>query len=435
MYELALEQFHRLAAYDRVNSRDLSYEESFQLTRFQKFLDKVGNPEKGLPVIHVTGSKGKGSTVALIGAALQMLGKRVGVFMSPYLRHPTESIFVNGEPLAPEIFSRFMSQYAPILNRLLPDEQITSFEVLTTIALQHFHDYDVDFAILETGLGGRLDATNVIESPVISVIGSIEKEHTDLLGNSMASIAYEKLGIVREETPVILAPQQDPFVTDFVRTFCREKQVPLLSVNSAYEPSVLSRSSESYAFRLQTPTRVIPSISLALLGDHQILNAMTAWAVLDQLMPDFPTEPVLEVWAQLGLPGRFEIRVDLTERNCILDGAHTPVSARMLRRTLDQLYGSHSLTFVLAFLNDKHVEAFLHELIRPGDAVVITQVNHPRALPARVVEQRLRQVFPNSDEVCVVITNNLRIAQQKAYKLKSNGPICFTGSFKLIEML
>jgi dihydrofolate synthase / folylpolyglutamate synthase len=426
----AIDVFERLPAYDRSMAADQK-KEVFDLSRFQKFLDRIRNPEKGLPVIHVTGSKGKGSISALIGSGLQALGKNVGVFISPYLHSPLESIFVGGQPISIEKFSVLMNRYQAVIDRLPPSQFVTGFEVLTAIALQHFHDEDVDFAVMETGLGGRLDATNVIESPVISIIGAIEKEHSDILGGNITSVAFEKLGIVREDTPVIIAPQKDLMIADFIKTYCLQKPAPCLSVRGTYESTVLDRSANGYSFRLNAPTRTINRIQLALTGEHQIENAMTAWAVLDQLMPDFDQEQVLETWSYLTLPGRFETRIK-DGRELILDGAHTPESAIALRKTLDDVYGGEPITFMISFLNDKNVEGVIRNLVRWGDAVVFTQVDHPRSLPARLIEARVKD-FLNKQKVTYAITNNLRIAWQKVIKMSSRSPICVTGSFKLIE--
>lgn len=429
MVTIGRQIFDRLPAFDRLKRSELSMD-SFDLSRFQNFLDRIGNPEKGLPVIHVAGSKGKGSTVALTAAGLMALGKRVGVFMSPYLYDPTESIFVDGRAINRAVFDKWMVDHEPLLTSLAPAEQLTSFEVLTSMALQYFHTEDVDFAVMEVGLGGRLDATNVVESPVVSVICPIEKEHTDLLGNSLTSIAYEKLGIVREDTPVLLG-EQDPFVLDFARTVCLQKGTRAMVVPSLYQASVLTRSTEGYSFRLHSPSRDVARVSLALLGDHQIGNALNAWAVLDLLLPGFEPSTVLDVWAHLTLPGRFEFRAR-EGREVVLDAAHTPASARALRRTFDQLYGNEPITFIVSFLEDKDVEGIFKNLLRPGDAVVVTQLEHPRALPARTIEERLRRVFAE-EVVMSALTNNVRIAWQKACRLAGRGPICITGSFKLIE--
>jgi dihydrofolate synthase/folylpolyglutamate synthase len=431
MEETALAAFHRLPAYDRLKSSELR-DEMFDLARFKRFLDRAGNPEKGLPVIHVTGSKGKGSTSALIAGGLMALGKRIGVFMSPYLFHPTESIFVQGRPLNKAVFDRMMKGYYPLLESLSAKDQITSFELLTTMALQHFHDEDVDFAIMETGLGGLKDATNVVESPVVSVICPIEKEHTQILGNSITSIAFEKLGIVREDTPVVVARQSD-FVTDFARTQCLQKKAPCIITKTKYKASVLDRTTQGFSFRLETPTREIPRIHLSLLGDHQVENAATAWAVLDQLLPGFDPQPVIDVWKNMTLSGRFEF-TSRGQQELILDGAHTPESAKALRKTLDQLYGGEPITFILAFMEDKDVEGFIKSLVRWGDTVVLTQMDHPRIMPARMIEQRIREIWPE-DRLTTALTNNVRIAWQKAQKLAGRGPICATGSFKLVEEL
>lgn len=405
--------------------------ELMDLSRFQRFLDRVGNPERGLPVIHVGGSKGKGSTAALIAGGLIALGKRVGVFISPYLHSPTQSIFLNGRAIEDSAFEQYLERYESILKTLPPTELISQFELLTALALQYFHDQDVDFAVMEVGLGGRLDATNAVESPVVSVITPIEKEHTELLGNSIASISYEKFGIIREKTPFVVAPQSDSFVLDFARSVSLQKRAPCVLVGSKYRASILHRSTEGYSFRLETPSRLIPKVTLALLGDHQVDNATTAWAVLDQLLPEFDPVKVADVWANLTLPGRFELTVK-EGREVVLDGAHTINSAKGLRKTLDQLYGGEPITFILSFLDDKSVEGFVQHLVRWGDAVVLTQVDHPRALPARVIEERFHTVWPR-DRITTAITNNVRVAWQKACKLAGRGPICVSGSFKLIE--
>jgi len=420
----SLSLFQQLPSFDRLKASEFS-DEMFDLKRFQRFLNQIGNPERGLPVIHIVGSKGKGSTAALIASALQSLDKKVGAFLSPYIGHPTESIFVNGRAMNTAIFDRMMNEF----QGLVETYPVTSFEVLTAMALCHFHEQNVDFVVMEAGLGGLNDATNVVESPIATVVCPIEKEHTNVLGNSIASIAYEKLGVIRDETPVILAPQ-DVFVDDFAKTACMQKKAPCLPVNTSYDVSILERNWDGYSFRLGTPSRNIPRINLALLGDHQVMNAVTAWGVLDTLLPGFDPEPVLNVWSGLTLSGRLEPRVR-DGRDFILDGAHTPSSAKALRRTLDQVFGTLPITFILAFFEDKNVEAFAHELLRVGDAVVLTQVNHPRALPAREIEARLRNLW-TPDQLSLSLTNNPRIAWQKACKLAGRGPICVTGSFSLM---
>lgn len=425
-----LETFQRLPAFDRLPLRD-QRSDFFDLPRFQQFLDQVGNPEKGLPVIHVTGSKGKGSTVALIASALQALGKHVGAFVSPYLHHPRESIFIDGQAISE---SHFEQHAVPLLAALESKKNlwISQFEFLTTLALRSFHEADVDFAVLETGLGGRTDATNVVESPILSVICPIEKEHSQVLGESLTAIAYEKLGIVREEIPMILA-HQDHFILEFARSLCAQKRTPFLPVSGRYEVAVLGRSLEGYSFQLKTPSRTLPRLLLALLGDHQINNSVTAWAALDTLLPGFDPAPVLDVWAHLTLPGRFQREVR-EGRTVVLDAAHTVESARALRRTLDQVYPQTPLTFVLALLEDKDLEGFARTLLRWGDVVILTQVTHPRALPARVIEQRLKPLLP-PEHITLILTNNVAIAWQKALKMSHRHPICVTGSFKLIEAL
>ncbi len=424
--------FHRLPSFDRMPPSSLE-DDFFDLARFQRFLDEVGNPEKGLPVIHITGSKGKGSTAALIASGLQALGKRVGAFMSPYLHEPTESIFVDGAAMTAKTFDTLMERYRPTLDSLRPRDFVTSFEVLTAMALQHFHDEDVDFAVMETGLGGRLDATNVVESPILSIICPIEKEHSSVLGNSTTSIAYEKLGIVREETAVVIAHQSDPMIADFAKTVCMQKRSTPISVAGQYESSILERSVEGYAFRLTTPTRTIPRVKLSLLGEHQVRNAMTAWAALDHLLPDFESDPVLDVWEFLTLPARLEYRIR-DGREVILDGAHTPESAQALRKTLEEIYGAEPITFIVAFLKDKDIDGFMRHLVRYGDAVVLTQVDHPRCLPAREAQKRMKDMMSRYGVTCA-ITNNVRIAWQKACKLSKRSPVCVTGSFKLIEQV
>lgn len=426
----AIERFKTLPTFDRLRT-EWRQEDFFDLARFQRFLDQVGNPEKGLPVIHVAGSKGKGSTCALIASALQGLGKKVGVFMSPYLKDPTEAIFVDGKPISQKNFDKLFEKYFQVIETLTPTNIVTSFEVLTAMALQHFHNEDVDFAVLETGLGGRLDATNTVESPIVSVICPIEKEHADILGNSLTSIAYEKLGIVREDTPVIIAPQHDSMIQDFARTACLQKNAPPIVVANQYSAHILERSAEHYSFRLTSPTRLIPRVNLGMVGEHQIKNALTAWAALDVLMPEFDPKPVLDVWQYLTLPGRFEFRVQ-GGKELILDGAHTPESAAALRKTLSEIYGAESITFILAFLQDKDAAGFVRNLCRYGDSVVLTQVNHPRALPARLVNEKIKDLLAHQGVTCA-ITNNLRIAWQKACKLSGRSPICVTGSFKLVE--
>ena len=255
----------------------------FDLARMEDFMDILGRPHRAYPVIHVAGTKGKGSVSALCASALQAAGYRVGLYTSPHLEDYNERIQVHGTPISHQALIALVDEFRPFLDR---GTKLTTFEITTALAFLYFARENVTAMIAEVGLGGRLDATNVV-APVVSVITSISYDHMQVLGNTLTEIAGEKAGIIKPGTPVVVSPQPDE-AQQAIEAVAREHGSPLIRVGTDLRYSPLSRNLDGQTFQVwrsgnQTgpPTADEPlELSIPLLGAHQVDNAATAFATL-----------------------------------------------------------------------------------------------------------------------------------------------------------
>jgi len=314
------------------------YDESaFDLARFRGFLRKYGVRYEKVRAIHIAGSKGKGTTAGLVSGYLQRQGKKVGLFVSPYVLSITDSIEVDGVPISEARFLRYVRKLQKFIESSGLKEKgqmITYFELLTTIMFQYFLDEGVDFAVLEVGLGGRLDSTNVCKS-ISTVLTSVEKEHEQLLGSTYREILNEKLGIVKKGAPLIVSPQNG-----YVRGEIRRRK---LGVKVVWVRD----------------------------GDP---NFEGAKAVLEDLsgrgfIKEFDEKLFLKIYHHLAITGRFEVEkfevggASGEERTVVFDIAHTAGSGRYLRAKLDQEFPGRKFVFLISMMKDKDVDGFLDELV------------------------------------------------------------------------
>lgn len=388
-YSQALDWLNGFICYERTSGWKYG-PGAFDLTRFHRLLDTLGRPQRTYPTIHLAGSDGKGSTASILASILREAGYRVGLYTSPHLEDIRERIVVNGEWIGMDAFTRLV----PILQQAIgtgdsfPKSFATFFELLTALAFLHFQAAQVDVAVIETGLGGRLDATNVLK-PDLTVITHLSLEHTETLGDTLEQIAAEKLAICHPGVPAIIANQK-PEVMPFIRTWLEERQVPYHTVEDRME---LHRSQCDGIFRhLSGRDRECKSwdVRLPLLGHYQVDNALSALLASSHL-PRFSDSLDPEAWMQaikrgcerVVWPGRYEVLEACNEAGpvrVVLDGAHTARGARTLRETLDEVEGTAPRTLLLGFLRGKKVEQMCQALIRPQDTVFLTKAPTPRGL-------------------------------------------------------
>jgi dihydrofolate synthase / folylpolyglutamate synthase len=361
--------------------------EAFDLSEFERFLARLGNPHRRLNTVVVAGTKGKGSTAAMIASMAQASGLKVGLYTSPHLCSIRERIRVDNEIVSEEVF-------AALVNDLMPHIEAagiagvrrfrTFFEILTAMALVHFQNVGVDLAVLEVGLGGRLDATNVA-APLVSVITSISLDHTEVLGDTIPQIAREKAGIIKPHGLTVVAPQQ-PEALEVVRDVCAVQGARLRDVSRDLRWRTLSCSWEGSIFDLQSPVRSYPTLEIPLAGQHQILNAATAIATAEQLqMQGLPisVEGIRRGMRQVQWEGRLE--TISRQPWIVLDGAHNRDSARCLREALVTCFQYHRLILVLGISANKNLAGIAEELTPLAAITVATRAMVPRAAPPQRV--------------------------------------------------
>ncbi len=354
----------------------------WDLRRMRSLLARLDNPQLGRATVHVAGSKGKGSTASMIAGVMRTAGTSVGLFTSPHLHRFTERIAVDGEPISADDFGRIMSELAPHIETEDAEGAhgaVSTFEALVALAFLVFREREVRWQVLEVGLGGRLDATNVFDQKEVCVITPIGLEHTAILGDTVAQIAEEKAAIITPEATAVMGPQREP-AADVIRRVCAERGATLIEVAQACALNRTRTSSEGQEFTLRTPAATY-RLSLPMLGRHQVDNAATAVLALEALAPhgvEIKEAAMRQGLAAVRVPGRIEL---LRHRPLVVvDGAHSLDSARALARVVREDLGRSEVTLVVGCSGDKDVAALADELVPLAAQVIATRSRHPRAL-------------------------------------------------------
>jgi dihydrofolate synthase/folylpolyglutamate synthase len=418
------------------------------LDRMRQLLDLIGSPQRSLPIVHVAGTKGKGSTSAMIAAALSAAGYRTGLFTSPHLERIEERMTIDGQPCEAEEFSTLVDLLRPAVEALdqrAAEDQSgpTFFEITTAMALLHFAREKVQAAVLEVGLGGRLDATNVCQ-PAVSVITSISFDHVQQLGNTLAAIAGEKAGIIKPGVPVV-SGVIEPEARDVIREVCRKHGSRLVERDTDFAfdyrpPRHLEREAASgqvvYRQASMPQGSAVPPVAfdLALPGRHQAANAATALAALDVLRQARWNIPPAA--AQRGLAGvSWPARVQVVSRRpaVVLDAAHNVASIQALVETLQESFSAARRLLIFATTHDKDVRGMLQCLLDRFDEVYFTRYsNHSRAVPPRELQQAAEELtgrqWPAWDEPAAA----WKAARESA---TANDLVCITGSFFLAAQM
>lgn len=388
------------------------------LENITKLLEILGNPHKDMKIIHVAGTNGKGSTCAMIDSILRSDGYKVGLYTSPYLEVFNERIQVNGKNISDDDLARLTDkvQKAVFYMRENNIGSPTEFEVVTAIGFLYFYEQTVDFLVLEVGMGGRLDATNVV-TPLVSVITPISFDHQEYLGNTLSAIAKEKCGIIKPGVPVVTSPQE-PEALQVIEETCKNLNCRLLKVIGEESISkdfdlhdtatykLVSDNDDGLIFDLKTPAEEFKNLEIHLIGRHQLSNAATAVTAVDVLNMhgiDIKREAIYAGLKNARWPGRLE---RISQKPLILiDGAHNIAGIKTLKDALIRYYKDKKKILVLGILKDKDYKEMLKEIVPIADVVITTAPLSPRALNASELACTICEML---DEKTIEINDNDR---------------------------
>jgi dihydrofolate synthase/folylpolyglutamate synthase len=378
-YNQALDYLYSFVDYSLKHSSELAKAE-FNLDRMFALMDELGNPQTKYPIIHVAGTKGKGSVSALSASALQAAGYKTGLYTSPHLIDYTERIQVDGEPIPRELMTELVDEIKPAVARV---PFLTTFEITTALGFLAFARHQCNAAVIEVGLGGRLDATNIV-TPKVSVITSLSYDHTAVLGNTLTKIAGEKAGIIKSGVPAVSAPQVEEALKVLER-IASEKGCPFVLIGRDVKFERLTSSLDGQSLRITVSVHSTLELELPLLGEHQVQNAATACAALKNSGIEIADEAIQMGFSQVKWRARFEVA--RREPPVIFDSAHNQDSFVKLREALDEYFPGRHVYLIFGASEDKNIPGMFAEIKPKIKKLIVTRADHPRALePQKIVE-------------------------------------------------
>lgn len=402
---------------------------NFGLGRIEELMKRLGEPHKKIKVIHVGGTNGKGSTSAMTSSILHAAGYKVGTFTSPHLHSYNERYRINGEEISPNRIAQLITTIRPLLEDMVKEgyEHPTEFEVSTALAFLYFYQEEVDFLVLEVGLGGSIDSTNVVD-PLVSVITNVAMDHMDYLGNSIEEITKVKAGIIKNNGNVITA-SDNIHVVEIIREVAEEKKAALYQVGIDTTFEIISSTSHGQRFNLRSLGCEYENIELSLLGTHQIINAATAVTVIEVLKKKGFTinkEAVAQGLTKAKWPARLEI---IQEKPMVLlDGAHNLDGAICLRKSLENIFQYKRLILVIGMLADKEREKVLAQLVPLTEIIIVTKPNNPRSGEWQQMAEEAKKYVPQ-----VYLEEEIKAAVEFAKNIaEEDDLICITGSLYMV---
>ncbi len=424
-YRESLEYLLKFADYERLPRSGIVWD----LKRIERLLARLGDPQNTARSVHVTGTKGKGSTAAMIASVLKSAGYKVGLYTSPHLLSYTERIQVDGKPIAEADWAKLVEILKPHVeaeNALGDLGELTTFELYTAMAFLLFQRVKADWQVVEVGLGGRLDATNVVR-PEVCVITSISYDHTDVLGNTLGKIAREKAGIIKSGADVVSAPQF-PEAMEVIERVCREKGVRLIKVGEDVTWERGEFDTEGQGFRVKGQKGEY-DLWMPLLGEHQIENAAVAVAAGELLVERsvvIKSEAIVEGVRSVNWPGRLQVLG--REPWVVVDGAHNAYSIERLGEALERYFRYEKVTLIIGFGNDKDVAGMAQEAVKITGDIILVASRHPKAMKP----EALRAEFQKHG-VTPRVVNSVREAMRLAMEgAGHNDLVCAAGSIFVI---
>ncbi len=405
---------------------------TFNLDRMRKLLSFVGDPHKKIQTVHIAGTKGKGSTATMLARMLEANGYTVGLYTSPHVVHLHERIVVNSQMISEQQMLDLMNRiYAPV-EKLPKTSPPTFFEIMTALAFMHFVDMNVDIGVIETGLGGRLDSTNVVEPKVVGIT-SLSIDHKRQLGATIDSIAKEKAGIFKPGVPAITV-EQEPAAMRVLKTEAMAAKAPLsvtgVDIDFSYRFETSREHGPHTRICLTTPTSKFEHLRVPLYGRHQAINCGLALAMLDKLKLDgykIDNEKAAEGLDKVKLPGRMEMICE--DPRIMIDGAHNAASIRALIQAIGQNIPYDSMVVIFGCNNDKDIEGMLRELQYGADKVIFTRSNSAKATTPEVLADTYTEICGKMCQTAFSLGEALRLAGSAISK---EDLICITGSFYLV---
>ncbi|MFC1937042.1 bifunctional folylpolyglutamate synthase/dihydrofolate synthase [Chloroflexota bacterium] len=402
---------------------------NYDLRRMEELLARLGQPHLAAKSVHIAGSKGKGSTAAMVASALITAGYGTGLYISPHLNDPRERIRVDDELITEAELIALVERLKPeiaAMNEEATHGQLTTFELLTAMGFAYFKMKGAQFQVVEVGLGGRVDATNVVQ-PEVCVITSISLDHTDVLGDSLPALAAEKAGVIKPGIPVVVSPQRDE-VAQVIEETCLSRGAPLLRVGRDVTWQGLGFNATQQSLKVKGRLGEY-KLSLPLLGRFQLENAATAVAALEVLAErGFNISPshIIDGMARVRWPGRFHVLRH--QPLLVVDGAHNPDSAGKLRQSLSEYLRFARAILVMGVSCDKNIAGIVAELAPLFDEAIIAHSHHPRAMaPEPIVAEFVRH------GVKTRVVGDVPAALSLAMEIASpQDLICVTGSLFVV---
>lgn len=429
-FRSAVNYLDSLVNYERA-SRAQYTRSNFSLARMNRLMSSLGRPHRTFQVVHIAGTKGKGSTATMLAEMLAACGIKVGLYTSPHVLNVRERIAINGGPISESAFAKAVSSVAAITAKARVPEP-TYFEVLTAAAFHHFALAEVDLAVVETGLGGRLDSTNVV-NPAVVGLTSISYDHTPQLGDDLESITREKAAIIKKGVPVVSAPQR-PEVKEVIREVAGAMDAPVRFANEGVDFSYrfeFSRSAGRHArICMTTPTSRFEHLRVPLFGEHQAVNCCLALNILDLLKSrgfEIDDHDAMAGLNNVRLLGRMQLICE--EPRILVDGAHNAASINALMRAIGQHIPYDSMIVIFGCQKDKDVAGMLHRLRLGADKIIFTSSGSPRSADPAELAAQYTEHSGKMAQVARTLDEAVRTAMSA---LSREDLICVTGSFYLV---
>ena len=351
------------------------------LQRIKRLCDLSGNPEKDLKVIHVAGTNGKGSTTTFISSVLISQGYRVGIYTSPYIERFTERIKIDNEEISENEVARLVTEISSDIDKVEKEglERPTEFEIITACAFKYFKEQQVDFVLLEVGLGGRFDATNIV-NPLLSVITTISYDHMNILGDTLGKIAFEKAGIIKTGRPVVIYPQEKEAMDVLLVEAANKNAKVKLVGDMKYE--VIKDSIDGINFDVLGNSEY-KNLKLNMTGSYQVMNALTALKAIETLIEEgvsIDNRAIYEGFGAATWPGRFELIHK--EPYIVLDGGHNIQGIGVLVSALKRYFPNKKIRIVCGMLRDKKYNEMVEKLTVISSDFITVRANSPRTLSA-----------------------------------------------------